>query len=38
MKPGIRRRARGRPDQVEKATARYWTTMERHKLYISEHG
>ncbi len=25
-------------DQVEKATARYWATMERHKLYISEHG
>ena len=25
-------------DQVEQATARYWTTMERHKLYISEHG
>lgn len=25
-------------DQVEKATARYWTIMERHKLYISEHG
>jgi xylulose-5-phosphate/fructose-6-phosphate phosphoketolase len=25
-------------DQVDKATARYWTTMERHKLYISEHG
>jgi xylulose-5-phosphate/fructose-6-phosphate phosphoketolase len=25
-------------DQVEKATARYWTAMERHKLYISEHG
>ena len=25
-------------DQVEKATARYWSTMERHKLYISEHG
>jgi xylulose-5-phosphate/fructose-6-phosphate phosphoketolase len=25
-------------DQVEAATARYWTTMERHKLYISEHG
>jgi xylulose-5-phosphate/fructose-6-phosphate phosphoketolase len=24
--------------QVEKATARYWTAMERHKLYISEHG
>ena len=24
--------------QVEEATARYWTTMERHKLYISEHG
>jgi hypothetical protein len=25
-------------DQVETATARYWTAMERHKLYISEHG
>jgi xylulose-5-phosphate/fructose-6-phosphate phosphoketolase len=25
-------------DQVETATARYWATMERHKLYISEHG
>jgi xylulose-5-phosphate/fructose-6-phosphate phosphoketolase len=25
-------------DQVEKATARYWAAMERHKLYISEHG
>ena len=25
-------------DQVEAATARYWTTMEQHKLYISEHG
>ncbi|MDR3454904.1 MAG: phosphoketolase family protein [Rhodoferax sp.] len=25
-------------DQVEGATARYWTTMERHKLYIGEHG
>jgi xylulose-5-phosphate/fructose-6-phosphate phosphoketolase len=25
-------------DQVERATARYWTEMERHKLYISEHG
>jgi xylulose-5-phosphate/fructose-6-phosphate phosphoketolase len=25
-------------DKVETATARYWTTMERHKLYISEHG
>ena len=24
--------------RVEEATARYWTTMERHKLYISEHG
>ncbi len=23
---------------VEAETARYWTTMERHKLYISEHG
>ena len=25
-------------DDVERATARYWTTMERHKLYVSEHG
>jgi xylulose-5-phosphate/fructose-6-phosphate phosphoketolase len=25
-------------DRVENETARYWTTMERHKLYISEHG
>jgi xylulose-5-phosphate/fructose-6-phosphate phosphoketolase len=25
-------------EQVEAATQRYWTTMERHKLYISEHG
>ena len=25
-------------DQVAHATARYWTTIERHKLYISEHG
>ena len=24
--------------QVETAKARYWTSMERHKLYISEHG
>jgi xylulose-5-phosphate/fructose-6-phosphate phosphoketolase len=24
--------------EVENATARYWTSMERHKLYISEHG
>ena len=24
--------------QVEMATARYWATMERHKLYIGEHG
>jgi len=24
--------------QVEMATARYWATMERHKLYICEHG
>ena len=24
--------------QVEAATARYWATMERHKLYIGEHG
>ncbi len=25
-------------DRVEHETARYWTSMERHKLYISEHG
>jgi xylulose-5-phosphate/fructose-6-phosphate phosphoketolase len=25
-------------NQVEKATERYWTSMERHKLYVSEHG
>ena len=25
-------------DQVEEATARYWTTIQRHKLYISEYG
>jgi len=25
-------------EQVETATQRYWTTMEHHKLYISEHG
>ncbi|HYN55282.1 MAG TPA: phosphoketolase family protein [Methylotenera sp.] len=25
-------------DKVEQETARYWTTMQRHKLYISEHG
>jgi len=25
-------------DRVEKETARYWTSMERHKLHISEHG
>ena len=24
--------------EVRKATDRYWTTMERHKLYVSEHG
>ncbi len=24
--------------RVDMETARYWTTMERHKLYISEHG
>ena len=24
--------------EVERATARYWTAMEHHKLYISEHG
>lgn len=24
--------------QVEAATARYWATMQRHKLYIGEHG
>ena len=25
-------------DQVKNATERYWTSMERHKLYISENG
>ena len=25
-------------DQVPAATDRYWSTMQRHKLYISEHG
>jgi xylulose-5-phosphate/fructose-6-phosphate phosphoketolase len=25
-------------DKVEEAEARYWTTMQRHKLYVSEHG
>ncbi|MEP6831033.1 MAG: phosphoketolase family protein, partial [Rhizomicrobium sp.] len=25
-------------NQVEQATERYWTSMERHKLYVSEHG
>jgi xylulose-5-phosphate/fructose-6-phosphate phosphoketolase len=25
-------------DQVETATARYWTTIERHRLHIAEHG
>jgi xylulose-5-phosphate/fructose-6-phosphate phosphoketolase len=24
--------------RVESETSRYWTSMERHKLYISEHG
>jgi xylulose-5-phosphate/fructose-6-phosphate phosphoketolase len=25
-------------NQVAKATERYWASMERHKLYVSEHG
>jgi xylulose-5-phosphate/fructose-6-phosphate phosphoketolase len=25
-------------DRVEHETQRYWTTMERHKLYVGEHG
>jgi xylulose-5-phosphate/fructose-6-phosphate phosphoketolase len=25
-------------DRVEQATQRYWTAMERHKLYVGEHG
>jgi xylulose-5-phosphate/fructose-6-phosphate phosphoketolase len=25
-------------DRVEEATDRYWSTIERHKLYVSEHG
>jgi xylulose-5-phosphate/fructose-6-phosphate phosphoketolase len=24
--------------EVDRAEARYWTTMQRHKLYVSEHG
>jgi len=24
--------------EIDKATARYWTRIERHKLYIAEHG
>ena len=24
--------------KVHAATERYWTTMQRHKLYVSEHG
>jgi xylulose-5-phosphate/fructose-6-phosphate phosphoketolase len=24
--------------EVEAAENRYWTTMQRHKLYVSEHG
>jgi xylulose-5-phosphate/fructose-6-phosphate phosphoketolase len=33
----IRRIARF-SNQVEEAEARYWASMERHKLYVSEHG
>ena len=25
-------------EYVQKATDRYWSTMETHKLYVSEHG
>ncbi|HXW69856.1 MAG TPA: phosphoketolase family protein [Methylocella sp.] len=25
-------------DKADEAVARYWATMERHKLYVSEHG
>jgi xylulose-5-phosphate/fructose-6-phosphate phosphoketolase len=25
-------------DQIQKASDRYWTMMERHKLYVGEHG
>jgi len=25
-------------NEVKKATDRYWSIMERHKLYVSEHG
>ena len=25
-------------DRVETETARYWTSMERHRLYVAEHG
>jgi xylulose-5-phosphate/fructose-6-phosphate phosphoketolase len=33
----IRRVPRLAPE-LQKATDRYWATMERHKLYVSEHG
>jgi xylulose-5-phosphate/fructose-6-phosphate phosphoketolase len=33
----IRRIPRLAPE-LQKATDRYWATMERHKLYVSEHG
>jgi xylulose-5-phosphate/fructose-6-phosphate phosphoketolase len=32
------RRIPGLSDRVEKATARHWTSMERHKPYIREHA
>jgi xylulose-5-phosphate/fructose-6-phosphate phosphoketolase len=25
-------------DRVQAETARYWSTMQKHKLYVSEHG
>ena len=25
-------------DQLQTARARYWSTMEKHKLYLIEHG
>lgn len=38
LAPDAIRRIPRLSDQVVRATARYWTSMERHKLYISKHG
>ena len=38
LAPDVSQRIPRLSDQVAKATAHYWTAMERHKLYIGEHG